>query len=417
MKNKKLMVIYSVAGLSILCFPCSSSATSKITMVPNGSGSFVLLGANAAGVANIDVTVSYDPTFLADPRLSAQGGNVASMIDTPGEMSVHIVREDPTDPNIEISLMFGTTGDQPGVINFATASVQDTEGSKNAVPVEISAPPETAAVGPTSSPGAKEAPSPTSSATGKNDQPPNDGSQPAKSDRQTDMATDGNKTPSPSEEAAPKPPLATSTPPIESAQSPRTDIYGKSVLQRFKDFKGKRGLKEFAALFAPPNGSGMRQDPVIALSDGRTPLTITLDHPAIESFTVSGGRLLSLRKTDEGNWVITVMPDKGVDEAKLLVWNGKYSREIPLTVAPPAGISPLELRGIGAADFVSRLDSYLAGAIAHEGKKPAAALKYRYEYVFTANYLAVAGAPQLSRQPETGPTTPQSPPPLAGRYK
>lgn len=160
----------------------------------------------------------------------------------------------------------------------------------------------------------------------------------------------------------------------------------KSVLQRFRQFKGENGLKAFTALFAESGEKGAAQDPAIALSDGETPVAIRIklrqeakNSPAVALFDAE---LVSLRKTDETTLVVIVVPSKGTWNAGLVLAAGPEVIDYPLVVAPPVKIA-----GVNEQNFLAALDRYIAG---QEQTRPGKNESYLYQYIFTANYLAAA---------------------------
>jgi hypothetical protein len=184
--------------------------------------------------------------------------------------------------------------------------------------------------------------------------------------------------------------------PVEETGAPGDSSYilitsKKSVLQRFKDFKGERGLKAFVALFDRSPGEGIVQEPPVALSDGKTPVRIILplmpeegDAPDI---ALSDAKLVHLVKEDEKGWVLTALPNEGSWKAILLIKVDEKVTEFPLVVAPAFSIR----KDINERNFLSELDRFLserAGAGEGENNPLRHILS---EYVFTANYLAGSG--------------------------
>lgn len=160
----------------------------------------------------------------------------------------------------------------------------------------------------------------------------------------------------------------------------------KSILQRFRQFKGANGLKAFTALFEQSGENGAAQEPAIALSDGETPVAIRIklrqeakNSPAVALFDAE---LVSLRKTDETTLVVTVLPSKGTWNAGLVLAAGPEVIDYPLVVSPPVKIG-----GVNEQNFLAVLDRYIAG---QEQTRPGKNESYLYQYIFTANYLAAA---------------------------
>jgi hypothetical protein len=159
----------------------------------------------------------------------------------------------------------------------------------------------------------------------------------------------------------------------------------KSILQRFRQFKGANGLKAFTALFAQSGENGAAQEPAIAISDGETPVAIRikLRHEAESpAFALFDAELVSMRKTDETTLVVTVLPSKGTWNAGLALSAGPEVIDYPLVVAPRVTIG-----GVNEQNFLAALDRYIAG---QEQAQPGKNEAYLYQYIFTANYLTAA---------------------------
>jgi hypothetical protein len=164
----------------------------------------------------------------------------------------------------------------------------------------------------------------------------------------------------------------------------------KSVLQRFKDFKGKQGLKAFVALFDRNPGEQIVQYPPVALSDGKTLVRITLPLLTKEEapdIALSDAKLMHLEKKGEKSWEITALPNEGSWNAVLLIKMDEKAIEFPLVVATPAKIN----KGITERNFVVELDTFIFNQ-AGSGKMESDPFRQiLYEYVFTANYIASSG--------------------------
>lgn len=313
--------------LALIC-PMRSFAAMQMLVTPNGDGAFFLEGDNIIGVEAVDVMIDYDTTSLANPRVTANGGTLTDVYaDTPGLLLVSVFRENP-DAAFELDLRFEKKGDVPGVINQVTATVRDTTGKSFPVHALTYSPP----------PGPADAP-------------------------RGDSAS-----------GAPG-----------AAKLITFDEREKSVLQRFREFKGEKGLQAFSALFKRNDGKRIAQEPAIALSDGKTPVVIRLKpqdgggrSPGI---ALSDAKLVSAQTVDENSWTVTVLPTEGACEARLVLGGAKEIVDFPLVVAPPIKIQGV----INEQNFLAALNKYLSGRVAaRRGENEL----YRDEYVFTANYLA-----------------------------
>jgi hypothetical protein len=158
----------------------------------------------------------------------------------------------------------------------------------------------------------------------------------------------------------------------------------KNVLQRFKQFNGKKGLRSFAALFGRSDGYRVVQEPPIAISDGKTPVTIKMEMQP-EGLRTAGIALADVTLiSNEANGkgiVITVLPSEGTWDARLVIVAGQDILGYPLVVAPPVNLA----EGITESNFIDALDAYISNQSSTFRR---ADRLYISEYIFTANYLA-----------------------------
>lgn len=316
--------------LFALLGPVRAFAEMTVFVSPAGDGSYILEGDNAQGVEAIDLMIGYDTASLANPTVEAQGGAVTDVYTgTPGILNVAVARENP-DTTFELHLKFDKKGNSPGAIQYVSATARGKEGKSYVASSDLRA---------LSTPPAN----------------PANGS-----------GSDSSATSS-------------------AVKLINSDGRAKSVLQRFREFRGEKGQQAFAALFKRNDGERIVQEPAIALSDGKTPVVLKLETPGegkhSPDIALSDARLLSAQKLGEKSWVITVVPNEGACEARLVLGGGKEMIDFPLVVAPAIKIEG----GAGETDFLVALDKYLSvQADARTGENET----YRNEYIFTANYLA-----------------------------
>jgi hypothetical protein len=166
-----------------------------------------------------------------------------------------------------------------------------------------------------------------------------------------------------------------------------------SVLRSFREFRGKKGLKEFALLFERQDGS-VRQEPPVALTDGKSAVRLTVEFKeqgsSAPNFAFVGGTLVSLRKSGDHNWEVTVVPSAGTWEGTLMLSAaGKGITEFPLTVAPP--LAGEEIRTVSEKTFLELLKKYRKSST-NRGNEKAPLPEYLTDYIFTANCLAASAA-------------------------
>jgi hypothetical protein len=172
-----------------------------------------------------------------------------------------------------------------------------------------------------------------------------------------------------------------------SGQSVTTDTHFESVLERFRTYAGPRNPDELSNLFTPPAGSNVRQQPPIALSDGRSAVVIAARIPAQDgraiNFSLEGATQVSVRKLKTDEWEINAIPDKGAVAMSLFVMNDNGSVKYPLIAAPPLP-GDTDLSEQGFTIWLNQGDSDAASHdLNHDGRHD-----YMDDYIFTANYLA-----------------------------
>jgi hypothetical protein len=170
----------------------------------------------------------------------------------------------------------------------------------------------------------------------------------------------------------------------------KTMLY-KSVLERFREFKGEKTPQALIALFTSADG---RQDPPIVLSDGKTTVKVVLElHSNAEdnNFLLDGASLISLTKKEGDYWIAELLPEKNTAEATVSVPRNNRWHVAPLTVSPPREAAMGWSSGKPAeADF--KLYLYLRER--GTAKAPRFDLNgdgrcdYVDDYIFAANYLA-----------------------------
>jgi hypothetical protein len=171
------------------------------------------------------------------------------------------------------------------------------------------------------------------------------------------------------------------------AASAETGVVTDTVLERFRTYTGPRTREAFAELFSLRADSVVRQQPPIALSDGKTAVMIAVKVVSADgtapNFAVEGAKLLSLESTQQDEWLIKVLPPPGALHVSLLVINGPETNSFPLTVSPSL---PQKFNASSEA-FASYLDAAdMAGPqydVNGDGRRD-----YIDDYIYTANFLS-----------------------------
>ena len=369
--NKIVCVLVVLLALMV---PVQAFAEITMFVSPDGDGAYILEGDNAQGVEAIDLLIGYDTSSLEDPKVEAQGGTITDVYaGTPGMLHVTVMRENP-DTSFELHLKFDKKGDSPGVIHSVSATARGRDGRNYAASTD------TKALSPSTT-NAAIMPAKESAAVSSADGASETLQAGVVYQGTPDMAPDRGSGTGAASSAG-----GTATSPEQSATIEKTiRCNEKSVLERFREFKGEKGLKEFAALFKCSDRESILQEPAIVLSDGKTPVLIKLelrpDGNYSPDIALSGAKLVSSKKAGEKSRVITALPHKGAWQARLRLKTDREMVDFPLIVAPPIKIA----KGMNAKSFLAALNSYLSNqAAGRHGKNDL----YRDEYIFTANYLA-----------------------------
>jgi hypothetical protein len=179
-----------------------------------------------------------------------------------------------------------------------------------------------------------------------------------------------------------------STSETKPEESPQYVVY-KGILDRFRQYIGSKKLSDVAALFDKRIVQTIHQNPAIAISNGKSMATLTVDIPSKMSsspnFAVNGGTLVSFKQDNQHKerWIIEVMPEAGSLKVTVTIIAGTDEFEYPMTVAPPVKTS-LTLDEKGWKRFSREVGTVKAPL--HDLNKDGVR-DYIDEYIFVANYL------------------------------
>lgn len=188
-----------------------------------------------------------------------------------------------------------------------------------------------------------------------------------------------------------------SSPKTEQSDLPtvqdKTTYTQNSVLKNFHKYKGERSVKAFIALFDQEPLIGFRQDPPIALSDGKAMVKISFiampSGNATPEVKLKGATLISLKKDPDNTntWIAEVRPDKGTCTATLTVPQGTITMVFPIVVALKAVAEP------GKPDMLTKEQFEMFLRDRSMAQKPQydmngdGKIDYLDDYIVTANYL------------------------------
>ncbi len=168
-------------------------------------------------------------------------------------------------------------------------------------------------------------------------------------------------------------------------------VPAKSVLTRFKEYKGEMTSKALIDLFAVDEKAVVRQVPPIMIADGKSTLKIIIpgsEGKGAPNFALKKAKLASLKMSRDNNWIVETKPEKGATDVSVTMLLGDTAVEIPVNCAPKADVDLDKTGKIDENDF--RLFLKDRGTI----KAPKydvnndGSLSYIDDYIFTANFIA-----------------------------
>jgi hypothetical protein len=417
-------IFVAVVVMLALCLPGPAFAASTVTISPAGDGVFLLQGVGIEDAAAFEITVVYDTTTLSNPRVTGgplvAGAMTAINPNVPGTVRIVIIRLSPVKGSGVIATMtFDRTGPSPGRINALSARLATITGAPMLAQVQVTNPPDSSMSTSTASQDqGTPAASPTTAGISGTPSTPSTvpptiiiAGPPARTD-EIKSAPDAPRTreqdvqaPMPDTTNLPgKEPVtvARKTDSVVDAKDAsalattmtRTIYTQKSILKRFQEYRGQRTAEALISLFDQESMIGCRQDPPIALSDGRTVVRVsfisTPGNMTSSDVAVMGARLLSLRRDPDNTntWIAELLPEKGTCEASLTVSLGELKMIYPLTVAPKVDAAPSQSGNMAGADRDGSLNRRGTSRPATADLNRDGQWDYRDDYILTANYLA-----------------------------
>ncbi len=411
-------------------------AASTITISPAGEGIFLIQGVGIEDASALEINVSYDTATLVNPRIVegplVTGAMTAVNPNIPGTVRIVIIRIAPVrGSGVIATLTFARTGASPGRINDLSARLANAKGAPLAALVQINNPPDT----------------PANSSYVPQDQNPSSGSAPgnantapippgttaapvviiAEQQAKTEEPRDTPKAPQTDEsDSQASKQTADSVPGKEpvvvarafegaaDAKAPNSpeksrlvrEIHmQKSVLDLFRDYKGEKTADALFALFERESLIGCRQEPLVALSDGKSAVKVTFiaapGNLTASDIAVLGARLISLKRdTDNTNtWVAELLPTAGEYRVSIAVSQGDLKMIYPLTIAPKIDITAGHPGKLTKADYDRYLKkAKMSGSPVQNVGSDRAARDYVNDYIVAANYLAAMKKAAASRE-------------------
>jgi hypothetical protein len=383
----------------LLMFSATLALGASVSLTPSGNGVFIIQGNQMDSISGIDLTVTYDTSSLSSPSVVQgsliSGGAlfVANPAYSQNSIKIAIIRQIPFSGSGPISIISFASHTGTGSI---TVSANMLNSSRAHVPgggISTASDFQTATI--TSNTGDTSNNITGGGTTGSGaggSIPTYLGTVSMPADVQTrseSKQADATGVPAQiSELAAAKPvePPADSKPVAEPQKPVEVKMTSyKGVLDNFRTYKGERSPAIFIALFNKEITPTIRQEPAVALSDGKTPLKlrVTLEKAVDKSptFSLNGAKLVSLNRDASSTWIIEALPQAGIMRATMTIMTDSDIIEYPLTLAPPIkDISPAEanftvfLKDSGATPPKRDLNG--------DGRHD-----YLDDFIYTANYL------------------------------
>lgn len=410
------------------CRPLPAFALSTVSLAPAGDGVFLLQGTGIEDAAALELTVLYDTETLANPRVAEgpliAGGMTAVNPNVPGTVRIVIIRLAPIrGSGVIATLSFDRKGSSSGRIRALGIKLADIKGTPLMAQALINNPSGASTVASASSQNRDDTSGATVQPTGMGTPGIPAAIAPATVliAGQPNSAVELKGSPDVlrnQEEAAQPSAPETILPPRkepltvarktdapsnsgEVAASativPRTIYTQKSILDRFREYQGERTAAAFISLFEEQSMIGCRQEPTVALSDGKSVVKVrfisTAGNKTASDVAVWGARLISLKRDPDytNTWVVEVLPEKGGYQASIAVSQGELKIVYPLTIAPRIE------SGLVRSGVVTRPENKLSlktgeatkSSIVDRGHD--SRWDYLDDYIVTANYLAVVG--------------------------
>lgn len=401
----RLLILFTT--INLLFMSTQAVFAASVTIIPTVAGTYSIQGSSMDGVAGIDLTITYDSSSLSSPTVT-QGSLVAGAMmvantSNPGSIKTAIISTKAFSGSGEIASVTFATRNGTGGITSASVKMINSKGVSISAQASISgeSAPSGTSSGFTTTAGVPfSQPDAAVVTTGQSSAARSSASQMLTQLGTVNMPSDvqGKSDPKPVDsvsvpiQSIEPPAVKPADPPAEvkplaapQKQEPVKITSYKGVLESFRVFNGKKTPASYTALYNKEITPAIRQEPAVALSDGKTPLNILikLDTAGDKSpnFSLNGARLVSLSKDDSLKWTVVVLPKTGTLQAGLTILTDSDMIEYPLTVAPPIeGVSAVE------ADF--------AAFLADSGASPSTRdlngdgrHDYLDDFIYTANYL------------------------------
>ena len=429
-RRSMLYRLLILSALVILPVPAFAIPLLSISS-PSADGTFVLRGDQMAGVAGIDVRITYDASKLSNPRVT-MGSLVSGMMSAsnptnPIRMAIVGTKAIGSGSGIIATITFDRTGSSPGAITAVTGSLIDTVGKKVAMAQPSITNPDSSASGDTQTGTSTTTTQQTTTTQATNPQTGggnNNGDNPETTTTTTTTGTShpftvGGTLTFPTQENQPGEAKQAAPPQTAQVESPehqldRPDALPEpeepaapettkapaqpvtqpkpitSVMESFRLFQGDRTVANLTALFKKDAVLPFSQIPAIGIADGKATVTLVISMATGDkapNFAFTAAKYVSLNRTPEGEWEVEVKPDKGAVKASVIMLYDGYTQDFPLTVTPRADLVAGKPRPVTEADFQLFLKERGTPSASRFDLNRDGRRDYLDDYIFTANYL------------------------------
>lgn len=378
-----------------------AASGASLIISSSGNGVFTLQGVGLADAWGIDATISYDTSTLTNPRVE-QGSLIAGALmaanpNTPGIVRIAAVKSvSISGSGIVATISFDTAPENGGKILSLNAKVVNGSGARLNVATQVNNPATSTVSSDTTIDTQAIAGTSSSHSTAGQEQRylgPTGINYPSGSEEYASRKAQADDHP---EEPAPG---TGETVPVETLERVKPEITKpagaatvtsteckpasyKSVLEAFREYTGTRTIKALRVLFDTASFPGIRQEPGVVLSDGKTIVKVLVQMPSTvkepPNFVLVNAKLISL-KPDRNSWAIEALPEKNVNDADISVMANGCITQIPLIIARPMDAG--KYKEYGNANFSS------SGRKAPKNPKCTKDTRYLDDYIFVANYI------------------------------
>ena len=414
----RLFFLHCLTAATFLLSGTSIAFGAAVTVTASGNGIFIINGSQLDGVGGIDLYVVYDNASLASPTVSQgsliSGGGMllANPNFAPNTIKIAIVRHPVFSGSGQLAVISFATHTGTGAVKVTTNSMISGTGAPISVAGSSSANDFQTTLSDPATTTTSESGSTVSTTSG--------GS--TVNTTSSTVGTTSSSTPAylgtvsmpgddqKSGSTKPVEPVGVPVTPTEPApvvEQPdakteavvpevKTDAAAKpqeikissytSVLERFQSYQGEKSPAIMVALFKKPVATSIRQEPAIAISDGKINVRIIAEAPANEStspnFALTGAKMISLKKDDKsGSWILEALPQAKSLKATVTILAGGSVIDFPFTLVPP--VSGVFLEETEFAAFLK--DSNTKSPkfdLNSDGRHD-----YLDDYIYTAHYL------------------------------